>query len=96
MLQFEGQELQSQIQLKDVSQKKVKYLRDVSEEASLINLPGEVSEICKSALFEMSRRCCTRRLKDASEMHPYWLGNQFVSCGLYVQRRIQGTVEHLR
>ena len=28
-------------------------LRDVSDETSLVNLPGDVSEICKSALFEM-------------------------------------------
>ena len=44
-------------------------LRDVSEETSLINLQGDVSEICKSALFEMSLRRCMRRLRDASEMH---------------------------
>ena len=34
-------------------------LRDVSQEASLINLLGDISEICKSV----------GRLKDASEMH---------------------------
>ena len=49
-------------------------LRDVSEETSLINLPGDVSEICKSALFEMSLRRCMRRLNDAFEMHPCRLG----------------------
>ena len=49
-------------------------LRDVSEEMSLTNLPGDVSEICKSALFEMSLRRCMRRLKNASEMHRCWLG----------------------
>ena len=41
-------------------------LRDVSEEASVIHLTGEVSEICKSALFEMSLRLSIRRLRDAS------------------------------
>ena len=45
-------------------------LGDVSEETSLINLPEDVSEICKLALFEMSLRRRTRRLKDAFEMHP--------------------------
>ena len=49
-------------------------LRDVSEETSLINLQGDVSEICKSALFEMSLRRCMRRLRDASEMHSCPLG----------------------
>ena len=44
-------------------------LRDLSEETSLINLLRDVSEICKSALFEMSLRRCMRRLRDASEMH---------------------------
>ena len=43
-------------------------------ETSLINLPGDVSEICKSGLFEMSLRRCMRRLKDPSEMHPLRLG----------------------
>ena len=37
---------------------------------SLINLPGHVSKIWKSALFEMSLRRCMRCLKYASEMHP--------------------------
>ena len=41
-------------------------LKDVSEETSLFNLLGDVSEICKSALFEMSLRRCMRRLRDAS------------------------------
>ena len=35
----------------------------VSEEASLINLTGDVSKICKSAIFEMSLRRCMRRLR---------------------------------
>ena len=42
---------------------------------SLIKLLADVSEICKSALFEMSLRRCMRRLKDASEMHPCRLGH---------------------
>ena len=50
-------------------------LRDVSEEVSLINFPGDVSDICKSALFEMSLRRCMRRLQDASEMDPCRLGS---------------------
>ena len=49
-------------------------LRDVSEETSLINLPGDVSEISKSALLEMSLRRCLIRLWDASEIHPGCLG----------------------
>ena len=44
------------------------------ERSHLIDLPEDVSEICKSALFEMTLRCCMRRLKDASEMHPCRLG----------------------
>ena len=40
------------------------------EDTSLINLPGDVSEICKWTLFEMSLRRCMRRLKEALEMHP--------------------------
>ena len=43
---------------------------DVSEETSSISLPGDVSEICNSALFELSLGLCMRHLKDASEMHP--------------------------
>ena len=35
----------------------------MSQETPLINLPGDVSEVCKSALFEMSLRQCTRHLK---------------------------------
>ena len=49
-------------------------LRDVFGEMSLIHLIGDVSEICKLALFEMSPRHCMRRLRDASEMHPCRLG----------------------
>ena len=41
-------------------------LRDVSEETPLISLTGEISEFCKSALFEVSLRRCMRRLKHAS------------------------------
>ena len=44
------------------------------QEASLIHLIGDVSQIVKSAVFEISLRCCIRRLRDASEMHPSWLG----------------------
>ena len=54
MFQFECQELQSQIQLKDVSENKAGDLKNVSEESPLINLTKEISEICQSALFEMS------------------------------------------
>ena len=64
----------ARITVSDATQRRLwenlRDLRDVSEKTSLINLPGDVSEICKLALFEMSLRCCTRRLKDASEMHP--------------------------
>ena len=42
-----------------------------------MNLPGDVSEICKSALFEMSLRRCMRRPRDASEIHPCRLGIYF-------------------
>ena len=42
-----------------------------------MNLQGDLSEICKSALFEMSLRRCMRRLKDVSQKHPCWLGNIF-------------------
>ena len=51
-------------------------LKDASEETSLINLQGDVSEIYKSALFQMSLRRCMRRLRDASEMHPFPLYSQ--------------------
>ena len=54
------------MQLKDVS--------EISEETSLINLLGIISEICKSALFEISLRHCIRHLEDASEMHPCRMG----------------------
>ena len=64
------------MQLKDVSEKTRRDLRDVSEETFLINLQGDVSEIYKSALFELSLRRCMRRLRDASEMHPCPLGIQ--------------------
>ena len=37
------------------------------------NLPGDFSEIYKSALFEMSLRRCLWRLGDASEMRPFRL-----------------------
>ena len=49
-------------------------LNDVSQETLLINLPGDISEISKSVLFEMSLRPFMRSLKDASQMHPFWLG----------------------
>ena len=51
-------------------------LKDASEETSLINLQGDVSEIYKSALFQMSLRRCMRHLRDASEMHPFPLYSQ--------------------
>ena len=70
MPQFESNELHSQMQLREDP----RDLRDVSEETSLIHLTGDVSEICKSAFFEMSLRRCMRRLRDASEMHPCRLG----------------------
>ena len=63
---FESNELQSQMQLRDVSEKDLRDLRDVSQEKSLIHLTGDISKICKSALFEMSLRRCMRRLRDAS------------------------------
>ena len=47
-------------------------LRYISEEAPLIDLTGDASEIWKSVLFEMSLRRCMRRLRDASEMRPCW------------------------
>ena len=56
MSYFEGQELQCQMQLKDISERYLRDLRDVSEETSLIKLPKGVSEICKLALFEMHLR----------------------------------------
>ena len=58
----------------------LREFRDVSEKTSLINLPGELSQIYKSVLFEMYLRRFMRRLKDASEMHPCWLG---ISINLY-------------
>ena len=65
--------------LADATQRRLwenlRHLRDVSEETSLINLQGDVSEICKSGLFEMSLRCCMSRLRDASEIHPCPLGD---------------------
>ena len=51
------------MQLRDVED--LRHLRDVSEETSLIHLNGDVSEIWKSALFEMS----LRHWRDISEMH---------------------------
>ena len=60
----------SQMQLKE----NLRDLEDVSEETSLIHLQGDVSEICKSSLFEISLRRCMRRLKDASKMHLCPLG----------------------
>ena len=53
-------------------------LRDVSEETSLIYLTGDVSEICKSALFEMSLRRSMKRLRDASVMHQCRVGMFFL------------------
>ena len=50
------------MQLKDVSERSLRDLRDVSEGTFLINFPGEVLGICKSALFEMPLRRCMRRL----------------------------------
>ena len=44
----------------------LRYLRDISEETSLINFPGDVSETCILALFEIS----LKHFKDASEMQP--------------------------
>ena len=72
------------ITLADATQRRLwenlRDFRDVSEETSLINLQGDVSEICKSALFETSLRRCMRRLRDASEMHPCPLGRRFGHC----------------
>ena len=44
-------------------------LRDECE-AFLIDFTKDVSEICKSLLFEVPLRYCTRHLKDVSDMHP--------------------------
>ena len=44
-------------------------LRDVSDETSLTNLQQDVSEICKSALFETSLRRLWDAVWDVSEMH---------------------------
>ena len=44
------------------------------QEASQIHLSGDVSQIVKPAVIEISLRYCMRRLRDASEMHPSWLG----------------------
>ena len=54
----------------------LRHPRDVSEEASLTELTGDVSEICKSALFEMFLRRCMRCLSDASEIYPCRLGGK--------------------
>ena len=61
------------MQLKDASEK----TWEISEEMSLISLPEDVSETCKSAPFEMSLWRCMRRLKDASEMQPCQLGKWY-------------------
>ena len=42
-------------------------LSDISEEASSIHLTRDVSEICKSRLFEMSLRRWMIRIRDGSE-----------------------------
>ena len=72
------------ITLADATQRRLwenlRDFRDVSEETSLINLQGDVSEICKSTLFEMSLRRFMRRLRDASEIHPCPLGRRFGHC----------------
>ena len=59
MPEFEGQELQPEMELKDVW-KNLRDLRDVSEEASLVNLTKYVWENCRSVFFEMSLRQCMR------------------------------------
>ena len=53
-----------------------------------MNLQGDLSEICKSALFEMSLRRCMRRLKDGSQMHPCWLGNIFFRSTVIVWNKL--------
>ena len=63
-------------------QENLRDLWDVPEETPLINLPVDVPEICKSTLFEMSLRHCMRRLIDASEMHPCWLGSFRIVSGM--------------
>ena len=49
------------MQLKDVSD--LRDLRDFSDETSLVSLPQDISETCKSALFKMSLACCMRCLR---------------------------------
>ena len=63
-------------------------LRDVSEETSSMSLQGDLSEISKSALIEMSLRRCMRRLKDASQMHHCWLGNLFLRSTVIVWNKL--------
>ena len=78
MFQFESNELQSLDATQRHLSEDLKDLRDISEETSLIDLVGDVSEICKPALFEMSLRLFIRRLRDASKMHPCQLGKKFI------------------
>ena len=58
----------------DATQKRLREslrdLRDVSDETFLLNLTGDVSEIVKSTLFEISLRHFIRRLTHTSEMYP--------------------------
>ena len=72
------------ITVSDATQRRIwenlRDLREVSVETSLINFPGNISQICKSAPFEMPLRCCTRRLRC---IHAGW---EFGGCSLlYVQ-----------
>ena len=58
----------------DATQKRLREslrdLRDVSDETFLLNLTGDVSEIVKSTLFEISLRHFIRRPTHTSEMYP--------------------------
>ena len=64
--QFEGQELQLSNSTQRHPWKNLIDLRKASQETSLINLLENVTQICKSVLFEMSLRHCMRRLKNIS------------------------------
>ena len=69
-MQLEDQKLQSQVELKEVSEKTLERVFNQSPGRRLSDLQINPSEICKSALFEVFLRRCIRRLQDACEMHP--------------------------
>ena len=53
-----------------------------------MSFQGDLSEISKSTLIEMSLRRCMRRLKDASQMHHCWLGNLFFRSTVIVWNKL--------